>query len=336
MTIDQAAYLRLTDPSYECEHGEVPLATLQGTAACKCWVGYAAALLEPQHSLLDEEVIYLGVGTTLDAEAIGILADTPIVAMNGAGTTAGDDADDNPLSQEEISVSEGAAASSPAPFSDQNPLLQWLEFRDGTRRVGVGDERRGRSLNAPDYVIEQAHQLYMEGLSLRKVAARLLDQTTYASARSFANQLSTLFKNRGLPVRDRREAVVAFNKQFAAELPQCRYIPEQGPNMGLRCINRAKDPSGICGDHLELLRKIEGRAREHHLCAAKTVEGAPCRHRVPAGVEFCVTHNPANREKWLAHLAAMRARVGGGDDSGVGSAAARRDPPEAADAQAVA
>lgn len=106
----------------------------------------------------------------------------------------------------------------------------------------------GIPVNCDLATLQEAHALHVAGLSLRAVARELVAHTQYASAQTMANQLSTLFHNRGWYVRPRVEAIVAHNKARTFR-PQCSFIHTYGPRRGTRCVKRCISSDEWCWHH---------------------------------------------------------------------------------------
>jgi hypothetical protein len=79
-------------------------------------------------------------------------------------------------------------------------------LRSSESAPGRRTARGARTRCISEELLQEARRLYTLGLSLRAVAETLLDQTTYANARSAAVALRCHFKRRGWPLRSRAEA----------------------------------------------------------------------------------------------------------------------------------
>lgn len=118
--------------------------------------------------------------------------------------------------------------------------------------------------------IQEARRLYASGLSIREVAYRIFERTTYASRRSCAQALFEHFARRGWKLRGRIAAVADSNRRRALPRPEprrCAGVRSNAPRKGQRCRR------------------------------------APLK-----GSDYCLGHDPAKRDEVVAHLADLRSR----------------------------
>lgn len=87
----------------------------------------------------------------------------------------------------------------------------------------LGPPRRGRGRPAgvygflSDALLRECHGLYLEGWSLRRIAADVLPRTRFASHDACKNALSAGFRRLGLPRRGLSEAMSAANARRLQE-----------------------------------------------------------------------------------------------------------------------
>jgi hypothetical protein len=134
-------------------------------------------------------------------------------------------------------------------------------------------------------VLRAAYDLYLTGLSLRRVAEMVLDQTTYRNAKSCANSIHDQWRVNGWPLRDRGAASRAASWRHSL----------------------ARDR-----EHRLNLRRQRGEIRGIRCAAVKTRygkgRGERCQRPALDGGRYCRYHEPALRDELLAHLERMRGR----------------------------
>lgn len=140
-------------------------------------------------------------------------------------------------------------------------------------------------------VLREAYDLYLTGLSLRRVAEEVWPRTKYASARCCANQLHDQFRCQGWPLRDRIAATVAasYKHGLAPRDPAKR-------SKGLRSMQR-RARGDVQGIQCAGIKTRYGKGR-----------GERCQLAAMRGSEFCRQHDPALAEVRALELAALRAR----------------------------
>ena len=138
-----------------------------------------------------------------------------------------------------------------------------------------------------DDQVRALHRVYLGGLSLRQVAARILPRTRYSSVHSCANSLFDHFVRLDLQRRDRISATVAASTVH-----------------GL--ARRGKvDPA-----HRRRLKIARGEVIGVMCTATVARTGTPCQRAALAGGRFCVGHEPARAGERALILAAARAARG--------------------------
>lgn len=152
----------------------------------------------------------------------------------------------------------------------------------------------GRAHGAGSYrmthkVLREAYEMYLTGLSMRRVAEAMLHRTTYVNAQTFANQLSDQWRLEGWPVRDR-----------IAATRDASYKHGKGSR---------KNPDM---DHKRAMRHARGDTQMVQCEAVKTRwgkgRGERCKRWALVGSRYCHNHEPSHREQINTDLARARAR----------------------------
>lgn len=160
-----------------------------------------------------------------------------------------------------------------------------------------GPDRSPRShgpLHITEELLEEARALYISGLSLRQVAARVIDRTTYSSEASCANSLYSIFRRRGWKLRPQRAVTAARNYRHGQggrdrdEGAYRRFLREQG-----RGYHGAYRPK-CAGVRTQYPRK-----------------GQPCQRPATEGSAYCPAHDPVKAAARTAHMDRMRAGLPG-------------------------
>lgn len=160
------------------------------------------------------------------------------------------------------------------------------------RPSNIGPPRGARNMTFA--VLQEAYELYLHGqdadgrpLSLRVVAARLLDRTDYSSVKSFTNCLSDAFREQGWPVRDRVAATVAAHYKHGL-------APKHGSKR----------------DYKRMLRDQTGRQPR---CAGVRLQypkkGQPCQLPAHKGSSYCRFHDPELRDQVVDVVERARAEL---------------------------
>ncbi|MCL4836434.1 MAG: hypothetical protein KJ058_00525 [Thermoanaerobaculia bacterium] len=144
---------------------------------------------------------------------------------------------------------------------------------------------KGKHRRVTDLQLRALHRAYTEqGLSCRQLGELVYQKLGYKNARSCGNVLGIYFREAGLPLRDRIEAVVAASTRHGL-------APKHGPRPGYGTYRR---------------RVLHGQP-DQPPCAAH-VRGRPCQHRAMHGSSYCHSHDPALQASRNEHLARARAR----------------------------
>lgn len=151
--------------------------------------------------------------------------------------------------------------------------------------AGHGTGRRHRS-KGPQKITEQqladAYKLYLTGFSVRRVAAEIVEHTSYTNADSCARGLHAAWLRRGWKLRDRVEAVrMTHVKHGLGNGAAAKRWRRRQKGMRPRC-------KGVKTTYPNL--------------------GRPCQAPAMEGSEFCPAHAPERVEVNRAHLAEMRRR----------------------------
>lgn len=162
----------------------------------------------------------------------------------------------------------------------------WCDTQTGaSERAEVPPRAVSRPRKISEEVLQEARQLYASGLSFRAVARQVVDRTEYANANVCATMLGSIFKTRGWPRRDQRQATADANWKH-------------GNMVGGRRAPGYRKPCEV--------------ARRRPLCAGVRLQyprkGEPCQVAAMRGSEFCQAHDPERRHQVLEHVRAMRER----------------------------
>lgn len=172
--------------------------------------------------------------------------------------------------------------------------------RWGMARQGVTQPRRYQQLRPESKMtladISAAHELYLEGKSLRALGRELWERYGYASPRSCANSLSEAFIRESLPTRNRIDAMVAASTKHGMSTR----AKQKANTLDYRVLRKRR-------------RRANGEARGV-VCKGITQTNPrciprPCRRAALAGGDYCVAHDPDRRPALLAVLADARARI---------------------------
>lgn len=139
-------------------------------------------------------------------------------------------------------------------------------------------------------VLRESYELYLSGLSTRRVAALIVDRTEYANAKTCAVQLCSQWRQMGWPLRDRIAATTATSWKHGLS---------------------ARDPAKRDADHRRRLRIASGEIRDVQCLAVKTRygkgRGERCQRPAMLDGVYCHNHEPRLRDVVHAHLAGVRA-----------------------------
>lgn len=153
----------------------------------------------------------------------------------------------------------------------------------------LNTKRGPAARNITPRVLRDAYELYLDGLSLRRVAAAIWPRTTYANERTLAVQLSEQWRQLGWPLRDRVAATIG-----------AHYIH-----------GRARRASRDAAYHHDI-RVASGEIQDLQCAAIKTRygkgRGEQCQSHALKGGTYCHAHEPARRDQRNAQLADMRTR----------------------------
>lgn len=178
-------------------------------------------------------------------------------------------------------------------YSDE--LRRW-----GAARPAGTQPRRYKSVRPESKMtlaqIRAAHELYLDGKSLRVLGRELCERYGYASARSCANSLSEAFIREGLPRRDRIEACIAASSTHG----MARREKRKANTLDYRVLRKRQ-------------RIARGEARGVKCCALVDKQGRciprPCRNAALAGGDYCHQHDPVRRDRVIAMAANARAHL---------------------------
>jgi hypothetical protein len=138
-------------------------------------------------------------------------------------------------------------------------------------------------------LLVEAYELYQSGLTLRQVAAAILDRTTYASMKSCANGIHEAFRLRGWPLRSQRSVTIARNIERGT--PRLPGETDRAYKLRVRQAREGRQPRCAA-----TVRQPAGRRR-----------GQPCLHQAMVGSDFCYAHNPERARQREELCARMRA-----------------------------
>lgn len=213
----------------------------------------------------------------------------------------------------------------------------WCDTPTGGQRQPPRQKKRahaGVPFMMSEEVILEARRLYESGLSLRQVAGRIHDRTSYSSVKSFANALHATFTHRGWALRDRLTAVraatyrhgmcakgadrAAYRRMLRRRHGhQCEATLTRGNR---RCANTAIKGERWCTVHhpdraptvIENLAEARRRYMQQANRPCRAVvengprTGQPCRGTAMPGIDYCVAHrhhaHPGHGEQHVGRL----------------------------------
>lgn len=140
-------------------------------------------------------------------------------------------------------------------------------------------------------LLREAYDLYLQGLSTRRVAALIVDRTEYANAKTCAVQICSQWRQLGWPLRDRIVATTATSWKHGLS---------------------ARDPAKRDADHRRRQRIARGEIQDVQCAAIKTRygkgRGERCQRPAMLDGKYCHNHEPRLRDHVCEHLADVRAR----------------------------
>jgi hypothetical protein len=170
----------------------------------------------------------------------------------------------------------------------------WCDTQVATPPAGRPKARANANRGVPvlisDELLERAHAMHMDGMSLRGIAAQLHPETAYSSPKSLVEGLRTQFRHRGWYVRPQREATIKASTVHG-KAPRGRVDPA----------------------HRHSLRVARGEIRGVQCAGIKMQpprKGQRCSKPALQGSDYCRYHDPARRDEVVANVLRIRALRG--------------------------